>query len=123
MKSPIQYIEKKGKPQYAIVPIDIWEEIREKAEMADDIASYNEAKANDDGFRVPSCIVDGMLAGEHAVFSWRTERGLTLEALAEKSGLSKAYLSQIESRKRAGTTKTMRAIAKALNVPLDVLID
>jgi transcriptional regulator with XRE-family HTH domain len=63
-----------------------------------------------------------MLAGEHAVLSWRTERGLTLDALAEKSGLSKAYLSKIEGRKCAGTTKTMRPIAKALNVPLDVLI-
>ncbi len=91
--------------------------------MADAIAAYREFKANDDGFRVSSAIVDGMLAGEHALFSWRTERGLTLDALAEKSGLSKAYLSQIESGKRAGTTKTMRAIAKALKVPLDVLVD
>ena len=123
MKSLIQYIEKRGKAQYAIVPSDIWEEIKEKAEMADDIAAYDEVKANDDGFRIPGTVVFAELDGVHAVQAWRTERGLTLDALAAKSSLSKAYLSQIESRKRAGTTKTMRAIAKALNVPLDVLID
>jgi antitoxin component HigA of HigAB toxin-antitoxin module len=123
MKNAIQYIEKRGKPQYAIVPIDIWEEIKERAEMADDLVAYQQAKANDDGFRIPGAVVFAELDGIHAVNAWRTERGLTLDALAEKSGLSKAYLSQIESRKRAGTTKTMRAIAKALNVPLDVLVD
>jgi antitoxin component HigA of HigAB toxin-antitoxin module len=93
------------------------------AELLEDLEALEEAKRNDDGFRVPSAIVDGMLASEHAVFSWRNERKPTLEALAEKCGLSKAYLSQIECRKRAGTTKTMRAIAKALAVPLDVLVD
>jgi antitoxin component HigA of HigAB toxin-antitoxin module len=91
--------------------------------MADDFVAYQQAKANDDGFRIPGAVVFAELDGIHAVNAWRTERGLTLEALAEKSGLSKAYLSQIENRKRAGTTITKRAIAKALNVPLDVLID
>ncbi len=96
---------------------------RTRAELAEDITDYHKAKAEDDGFRIPSAVVDAELDGYHSVYAWRTERGLTLDALAEKSGLSKAYLSQIETGKRAGTTKTMRAIANALDVPLDVLVD
>ncbi|HAD03142.1 MAG TPA: hypothetical protein DCF93_00260 [Desulfuromonas sp.] len=43
--------------------------------------------------------------------------------LSEKAGISKPYLSQIETGKRQGTLETMAAIAKALAVPLDVLVE
>lgn len=47
---------------------------------------------------------------------------LTQQELSEKAGISKPYLSQIETGKRQGTLGTMAAIAKALAVPLDVLV-
>jgi transcriptional regulator with XRE-family HTH domain len=53
--------------------------------------------------------------------AWREYRNLTQDALSEASGISKPYLSQIESGKRNGTFKKLAAIAKALSVPVDIL--
>ena len=62
-----------------------------------------------------------MLAGVNPVKVWREYRGLTQEALAIQSGISKAYLCQIETGKREGAIKTLRALAAALNVTVDDL--
>ncbi|MEE8273973.1 MAG: helix-turn-helix transcriptional regulator [Alphaproteobacteria bacterium] len=43
-------------------------------------------------------------------------------ALAEKVGVNTAYLSQIETGKRGGSTKVLRAVAKALAVDLDDIV-
>ena len=59
--------------------------------------------------------------GESPVKLWREERKLTQQELAEQAGISKPYLSQIETGKRQGTLETLAAIARALAVPLDVL--
>jgi transcriptional regulator with XRE-family HTH domain len=48
---------------------------------------------------------------------------MTQQDLADKAGISKSYLSQIESGKRQGTVETLSAIARSLEVPLDVLTD
>jgi len=47
---------------------------------------------------------------------------LARHALSEASGISKPYLSQIEGGKRDGTTDTMSRIARALQVPMDLLL-
>jgi len=41
---------------------------------------------------------------------------------AGRAGISKPYLSQIETGKRQGTVETLRTIARALDVPPDVLV-
>ena len=61
------------------------------------------------------------LDGSHSVRAWREHRGLTLQALADAAGISKAYVSQIEGGKRAGTAATVKKLAKVLRVPLDAL--
>ena len=42
--------------------------------------------------------------------------------LADAAGISKPYLSQIETGKRKGTTDILSALAKALNVTLEKVI-
>ena len=42
--------------------------------------------------------------------------------LAKRAGISGAYLSQIESGVREGTGATLKKLAKALGVDLDLLI-
>lgn len=51
--------------------------------------------------------------------TFRKERGYTLELLAEKSGVSKAMLSQIESDKVNPTVATVWKIARGLGVELE----
>jgi len=74
-------------------------------------------------FMIPDAILRRELKGESVVKLWREERKLTQQELAEKAGISKPYLSQIETGKRQGTLETMAAIAKVLEVPLDVLVE
>ncbi|MFW6313025.1 MAG: helix-turn-helix domain-containing protein [Spirochaetota bacterium] len=52
----------------------------------------------------------------------RKEQGLTLEVLAERSGVSKAMLSQIESDKVNPTVLTIWKIARGLDVELDSIL-
>lgn len=52
----------------------------------------------------------------------RKEQQLTLEALAERSGVSRAMLSQIESDKVNPTVLTIYKIARGLEVELDAIL-
>ena len=44
-----------------------------------------------------------------------------IEALADMASVSKPYLSEIEGGKRTGTAATLKKLARALGVPMDVL--
>jgi transcriptional regulator with XRE-family HTH domain len=48
---------------------------------------------------------------------------LSQQQLAEKAGISKPYLSQLESGKRNGTTDILQKLAQALNVSIEELVD
>ncbi len=52
----------------------------------------------------------------------RKQQGLTLGVLAERSGVSKAMLSQIEAEKVNPTVATVWKIARGLEVELDALL-
>jgi transcriptional regulator with XRE-family HTH domain len=49
---------------------------------------------------------------------WRRERGLTLAAVAERSGLNVGYLSQIENDKASPSLTCLASIGDALDVPI-----
>ena len=57
-----------------------------------------------------------------AIRRWRTERGLTLSAVAARSGLNLGYLSQIENDKASPSLDALAAIAEALAVPIAWLL-
>ncbi|MBM3542529.1 MAG: helix-turn-helix transcriptional regulator [Alphaproteobacteria bacterium] len=52
----------------------------------------------------------------------RRARGLTLDGLAGRVGVSKAYLSEIETGKKPGSLKTLRRVATALEIDVRDLI-
>lgn len=52
----------------------------------------------------------------------RLERGFTLQALADESGISKSYLGDIEKGRKNPTTDVIEAIAQALDVPARQLL-
>ncbi|MEK2473736.1 MULTISPECIES: helix-turn-helix domain-containing protein [Streptomyces] len=52
----------------------------------------------------------------------RTERGVTLAALAESTGISKSTLSRLESGQRRPSLELLLPIAQAHQVPLDELV-
>ena len=119
----IQFIQREGNREYAIVPIDLWERVQHLFEAMEDVRIHDAAVADDDGFRIPAAVLDAQLAGDHPIKAWRDHRRLTQDALANAAGVSKPYLSQIENRKRDGSVDVLRALATALAVPLDLLVE
>ena len=70
---------------------------------------------------VPAAVAHALLEGANPVKVWREHRALTQDALAAQAGISKAFLCQIETGKRVGAIKTLRALAAALGVTVDDL--
>lgn len=121
-----QIIERDGKPEYAVIPYADYLRMLELLEdKADErvVAEFQEAYSAGREFLIPAEILRRELDGESPIKLWREHRGLTQQELADKAGISKPYLSQIESGKRQGTVETLAAVARALDVPLDVVTD
>jgi DNA-binding XRE family transcriptional regulator len=121
-----QIIEKNGHPEFAVIPYADYQHFLELLEDEADarvIAEFHEAYTAGREFMVPDEIMRREFAGESPIKLWRERRGLTQQELAEKAGISKPYLSQIETGKRQGTVETLSAIARSLDIPLDVLTD
>ena len=125
MKENIQLIERDGKPEWAVLPYEEYLNLLEQAEMLEDIRDYDAAKAaleNGEDELIPAEVIYAILDGENPIKVWREYRGLTQQQLADKAGISKPYLSQIETGKRTGTTEILTTIAKALDVSLDEVV-
>ena len=121
-----QIIEKNGRPEFAVIPYEDYQHYLELLEDEADarvVAEFHEVYTAGREFLVPAEIVRRELAGESSIKLWREHRGLTQQELATRAGISKPYLSQIETGKRQGTIETLSAIARSLDVPLDVLAD
>lgn len=109
-----------------VLPETEYQRLKEAAEDRADIAEHEAFRtrlAAGEEEIVPAEVANALVAGENAIRVWRRHRALTLAELAEASGLSQPYLSQLESGARDGTVKAMRRIAGALGLALDDLLD
>jgi|SRR5262249_38370394 len=59
---------------------------------------------------------------ENRIKVLREHRQMTQQYLADTVGMNRLYLSQIETGRATGGLKTLTRIAKALEVPLDMLV-
>ncbi|MCY4383698.1 MAG: helix-turn-helix transcriptional regulator [Nitrospinae bacterium] len=73
------------------------------------------------GESFPVDVAGRLLAGENPVRVYRNHRGMKQGDLAA-AGVHPVYLSQIETGRRTGSTRTLAAIAEALGVTVDDLI-
>ncbi len=101
------------------IPREEYDALRARIEDLDDILA---AHATMTGARLPYAFAIRDIEGEHPVRVWRDYRKLTASALADMSGVSKAYLSEIETGKKPGSVEAYKAIAAALDVPLDAVV-
>ncbi|MTB53922.1 helix-turn-helix domain-containing protein [Lewinella sp. W8] len=51
----------------------------------------------------------------------REKKGISQAALAEASGLSATYISQVESGKKSPTLKSLQKLSDAIGVPFPIL--
>lgn len=120
----VQTIVNDGKPVYAVIPWDEYQALRAAAEDALDaaeIAAFRQRLEAGEETAFPAEVAHRILDGQNPVKVWREYRKMTQDMLAAQAGISKAYLCQIETGKRAGAIKTLRAIAAALGLKLDDL--
>lgn len=122
----VQIIEKSGKPEYAVIPYAEYQELLEMAQDARDIQDADVAMAElsaGEDESIPVAIAKRLVSGgEHPLKIWREYRGYTQESLGTEAGIGKSYVSQIEAGTKTGSTKVLRAIAKALQVEIDDLL-
>ncbi|MBX2834354.1 MAG: helix-turn-helix transcriptional regulator [Micavibrio sp.] len=77
-----------------------------------------QAPAND----LPENILDALAAKqENSVKILRKFRGLTQSDLSKEAGISRPYLTEIETGKKDGSLRAMKAIAGALGVNVGML--
>lgn len=121
-----QFIEQDGHTAFAVVPINEYKSLLEKAEMLDDVVAFDRAEhelATGEDELVPAAIALELLGGANPVKVWRKHRGLSQVQLAADTGVSQAAIAQIESGKRTGSVAVLGRIAAALDVDLDDLAD
>ncbi len=111
-----------AKDETVTIPRAEYDALREAAEALEDaaaVAAWRDTRGEES---VPAGVVDRLLSGANPLRVWREHRGLTLQALADAIGASKSYLSEIESGKKDGSLRVLKAAAKALAVDLDDLV-
>ena len=121
----VQTIQQNGKPEWAILPYQEYLKLVEKAEMLEDIEDYEKAKAEieKNGTEyLPMELAFTLIDGANPIKTWREYRNLTQNDLAEKTGISIPYLSQLEAGKRKGSIQVISALAKAMNLTVDDLL-
>jgi len=124
--SKVQALTTPSGEEMVILPRADYERMQEELEDIHDAAMAEEIMARiragtEETF--PAELVYRLLDGdENPVRVMRTYRGLTTAALAKKAGISRPYLTMIESGRRTGTADVMKRLAKALAIDMELLI-
>lgn len=72
---------------------------------------------------LPKAVADRLASGDSPVRVIRDWRAMTQGELAVAVGISQNYLSEIETGRRKGPAELQKKFARALGVPMDLLID
>jgi mRNA interferase RelE/StbE len=101
-----------------------YDRLRAAAEDLADLQSYDRtqaALAAGEDELIPADYANRLLNGENPLRVYRDLRGMTQAALAEKSGVNRVSVAEIETGRKQGSVATLRALAVALGVSLDDL--
>jgi len=121
----IQLIEKNGKPEWAVIPYDEYVKIQgliEDIEDKRDIEEYFKLIQSGEEQTIPSEVTFAILQGVNPIRAWREYKQIKVKELANRAGITPSYLSQIETGKRNPTIDTLKAIAQALGIDVEMLI-
>ncbi|WFE75308.1 helix-turn-helix transcriptional regulator [Roseinatronobacter sp. S2] len=70
---------------------------------------------------IPVEYANRLLNGENVLRVYRDLHGMTQAALAEKAGVNRVTVAEIETGRKQGSVATLRALAGALGVSMDDL--
>lgn len=124
MKHDIQFIEKGGQPEWAVIPYKDYQKLIEVYNYFDDEALLKEALArNCKNDALPHDVVTKLVNGENPICVMRQYRGKTMAELANQVGITQSYLSQLESSKKQASQKVLKILAQHLQVDIEDLIE
>ena len=120
--------KKTDKGEIAILPRKEYEALVAKAAEADEdfgsarLVARARKEITAGAPLIPKKFVDRIANGENALRVLREWRDMTQLHLSFKTGIGQGYISDLESGRRKGTTASLKKIADAMNVPLDLLV-
>jgi ribosome-binding protein aMBF1 (putative translation factor) len=129
MMGNLQIIHTDGE-DLVIIPRSDYEALLARAgdEASEDAMTARIVEATDakiargEDVALPTAVWAAIERGEHPIRAIRKYRGLTQIDVAEHARLRQSYIADIEAGKKTGSAASLKAIAAALGVPLDVLV-
>jgi DNA-binding XRE family transcriptional regulator len=123
----VQFIKTTGGEELAVLPKDEYERLTalargEDAGTARIVRDARTAIAAGKEVVLPKAVVDRLVAGENPVQVLRAWRGKTQIELAVEVGITQGYLSDLEAGKRKGPVALHQKLARALGVPIELLL-
>src|ERR1700676_782355 len=129
-KSNVQFIHTPGGDDLAVLPRNEYDRlVALAAEAQEDAAASrivrNSTRALKEGREVvlPKTVADRLANGHNAVRVNREWRDMIQGELAAAVGISQNYSSEIEAGRRKGPAGLQKKFARALGVPMDLLIE
>lgn len=129
-KSSVQFIHTPGGDDLAVLPRSEYDRlVALAAEAQEDAAASrvirNSSRTIKEGREVvlPKAVADRLANGDNAVRVLREWRDMIQGELAVAVGISQNYLSEIENGRRKGPAELQKKFARALGVPMDLLVD
>src|SRR5437016_5364224 len=129
-KSNVQFIRTPGGDDLAVMTRNEYDRlIALAAETQEDAGAgrivRGSLRALKEGREVvlPKAVADRLANGENAVRVIREWRDMIQGELAVSVGISQNYLSEIETGRRKGPAELQKKFARALGVPLDLLVE
>ena len=116
----VETVERQG-VEYVLLPRVQYEQLLEDAEMLKDIREFRGAKAVQQE-TYPSEVINRLILNEESpIRVYRDHRELTQKQLADKCGIQRAYLAEIETGRKSGSIKTLKKIGAVLEVDLNLI--
>lgn len=111
------YLVTPGGEELAVLPRRDYEVMKETVEHAVALGGSG---------HVPGLTADetrALIGAVSPLAFWRGYRGMTQSELASKAGIAQNYLSDIENGKRTGDVGLWMRLARALDLPIEVIVD
>jgi DNA-binding XRE family transcriptional regulator len=123
----VQFIKTMGGEELAILPKREYERLTalavgEDAGTARIVRRARAALAAGDEIVLPKTVVDRLSAGENPIRVLREWHDMTQAELVVRIGITQSYLSDLEAGKRKGPVALHQKIARALGVPIHLLL-
>lgn len=125
--SKVQFIKTAGGEELAVLPKSEYERLAALA-TDEDIGTarlVRKARAAVEAGQevlLPKAVVDRLAASDNPIRVLREWREMTQAELSMAVGIRQGYLSDLESGKRKGTIVLHQKFARALGVPIDLLL-